>query len=111
LQGEVAAGVAPAQAKVIGVFGGNEVGNPRLIFMQIPAGIEDAMSQLHKLYTQQGWAAPDPLVPQRQPDQGWLQRFTRQGQERIVYARPMKEGAETPKEDAKTLVAVYDSPH
>jgi hypothetical protein len=76
----------------------------RMTLVRIKEEISPALSRFYTQYGGQGWKTPDPLVPERQINEGWLVRFTRGGEERIVYARPRKNPGET-------LVAIFDAPH
>jgi hypothetical protein len=76
----------------------------RMTLVRIKDEIGPTLSRFYKQYDSQGWKTPDPLVPERQSNEGWLVRFTRGGEERIVYARPRKIAGET-------LVAIFDAPH
>jgi hypothetical protein len=94
--------LVPPQAEVLLVL--NLPEDQRMTLVRIKDEIGPALSQIYNQYAGQGWKTPDPLVPERQTDEGWLVRFTRGGEERIVYARPRKIAGET-------LVAIFDAPH
>ena len=95
---------APAGAEVLMVFDSPAKNGARMVFLRMPMDIHQALAAIHAQYTAAGWKAPEPIEPQAQPDAGWLLRFSRDGQERVVYARPRASANET-------LVAVYESPH
>jgi hypothetical protein len=102
-QSDATADLVPRQAKVLAVFDSPNAPGSRMAILRMTLDIGPAMSELHSFYVSQGWKRPDPLVPERQTDEGWLMRFVKPGRERIVYARPRPAAGET-------LVAVYDSP-
>jgi hypothetical protein len=92
-------GLVPPQAEIL--MAANMPDGQRMTLIRMKVDINEAMSAIQKYYAGQGWTAPDPLVPERQPDQGWLVRFTRGGQERVVYARPRQVADQT-------LLAIYE---
>jgi len=93
----------PDGAGVLAVFENPEGNGARMVLARLPGDIHVALSSLEKHYEAQGWTMVEAPDPRAQTDEGWLVRFSRQGRERIVYARPRRSGDET-------LVAVYDAP-
>jgi len=100
---QVPAGLLPDGAGVLAVFENPEGNGARMVLARLPGDIHVALSSLEKHYEAQGWTMVEAPDPRAQTDEGWLVRFSRQGRERIVYARPRRSGDET-------LVAVYDAP-
>jgi hypothetical protein len=94
-------GVAPGNAQVLMVFDDPGGAGQRITLMRVPGDIDEALSAIHNHYKAAGYQVAEPVKPSAQTDRGWLVRFTRNGRERLVYARPHGSGKET-------LIAVYD---
>lgn len=96
------AGLAPKEAEVIVVFESPQGDDARMVLVRMRKPIADALADIHRQYAADGWKTMEPLDPKAQTDRGWLVRFTRKGQDRIVYAQPRQSADET-------LVAIYDA--
>ena len=96
--------MVPPESEVLAVFDNPEGHGERMVLLRVRLALEPAMSAVYAKYAAGGWTANDSMLPERQTDEGWMVRFTKQGRERIVYARPRHTADET-------LVAVYDTPH
>lgn len=94
--------VAPKDAQVIIVFTPPGYRDARMVLVRVRKDVQTTLSEFQKLYETSGWKSEGPPDPNAQPDQGWLMRFGRKNQERVIYARPRRAANET-------LVAVYDS--
>ncbi len=95
------ADLTPTGAEVLMVFQDPMSPNVRMVLVRIRKGIDAALEDFCKLYAASGWEIREPVDPKAQTDRGWLVRFTRRDQHRIVYARARQSGEET-------LAAIYD---
>ena len=95
------ADLTPTGAEVLMVFDDPMSPNVRMVLVRIRKGVDAALEDFCKLYAAAGWEIGQPVDPKAQTDRGWLVRFTRRGQHRIVYARARQSGEET-------LAAIYD---
>jgi hypothetical protein len=94
--------VVPEGAQVLIVFPAPGDRDARMVVARVRKDFPATLAEFHKLYVTSGWKSEGPPDPKAQTDQGWLMRFTKKSQERVVYARPRRTADET-------LVAVYDS--
>ena len=101
-QDAIPADLAPKDAEVLIVIESPGAADARMVLVRVRKDVQAAMAEFQKLYVTSGWASEGPPDPKAQPDQGWLMRFTKGNQERIVYARPRHVANES-------LVAIYDS--
>jgi hypothetical protein len=95
------ADLTPTGAEVLMVFEDPMSPNVRMVLVRIRKGVDAALEDFCKLYAAAGWEIREPVDPKAQTDRGWLVRFTRRDQHRIVYARARQSGEET-------LAAIYD---
>jgi len=96
------ADVAPKDAQVIIVFTPPVERDARMVLVRVRKDVQETLAEFNKLYVTSGWKSEGPPDPKAQADQGWLMRFSKKNQERLIFAQPRREANET-------LVAVYDS--
>lgn len=102
-KGAAPADVAPPGAQILMVMQNPDgSGNGRMTLVRLKADVSAALADFQTLYAKGGWAAAAQPDPRAQPDAGWLLRFTRGREERIIYIKPRQNAQET-------LAAVYDS--
>jgi len=99
------AGLVPPDAEVLMVIGGPERQESRMVLVRVRKGIDAALETFYRHYRAMGWEAETLKSPSQQrdaqPDRGWLVRFAKGRQERLLYARSRAEAEET-------VLAIYE---
>jgi hypothetical protein len=103
-RGQVPSGLVPKGGKVLMVFESPEAQGAKMVLVRMPGDVQAALAEVARQYAADGWTTPNLSEPKGGRDGDRLIRFTREGCDRIVYARPRQKGPET-------LIAVYDAPH
>jgi hypothetical protein len=109
-QSELPAGVLPPGVEAMMVFEHPASKATRMVLVRMPMRLEKAMSTFQTYYLREGWQASAPQSNARREgppstmDTGWLIRYARGRQVRLLFMEPRGKGDET-------LGVVYDSPN